>query len=149
MNPYLDRQTCPPLLGLSVRQPMAWAIIHGGKDIENRSQDGTFRRHRGPVAIHASGHTPPDEFELYEAVIQRITARPVPRETLAYGAIIGIADLVDIVTESDSPWFFGPFGLVLQNPRPLVIPIKCRGQLGLWPVPLDIRVQIRAQGVTW
>lgn len=26
-----------PELALSVRQPWAWAIIHAGKDIENRS----------------------------------------------------------------------------------------------------------------
>ena len=26
----------PPNKALSVRQPWAWAIIHGGKDIENR-----------------------------------------------------------------------------------------------------------------
>jgi hypothetical protein len=151
VNPYLDLQTCPQLLGLSVRQPMAWAIVHAAppKDIENRSHDGTFRRHRGPIAIHASLLTPPDEFELYEESIRRITGKPVPREAMAYGCIIGIADLVDIVTNSDSPWFFGPFGLVLANPRPLTTPIKVRGQLGLWPVPVDVRMQIREQGVTW
>lgn len=137
------------LLAISTRQPMAWAIIFAGKDHENRSQDGTFRRHRGPVAIHASGHTPPREFALYEDTINRISRRAVPREQLAYGSIIGLADLVDIATESDSPWFFGPFGLVLANPRPLTTPIKCRGQLGLWPVPLDVRAHIVAQGVTW
>lgn len=73
----------------------------------------------------------------------------MPREELAYGYIIGLADLVDIVTKSDSPWFFGPFGLVLANPRPLPRPIRCKGQLGLWPVPLDVRAHIVAQGVTW
>ncbi|WP_409188395.1 hypothetical protein [Bradyrhizobium sp. RDM4] len=26
-----------PEFALSVRQPWAWAIIHGGKDVENRS----------------------------------------------------------------------------------------------------------------
>jgi len=37
---------------LTVRQPWAWAIVHGGKDIENRTRNlaGTYR---GPVAIHA------------------------------------------------------------------------------------------------
>lgn len=137
------------LLAISVRQPMAWAIIHAGKDIENRSQDGTFRRHRGPVAIHASGHTPIGEFESYEDTINRISHRAVPRAELAYGCIIGLVDLVDIVTDSPSPWFFGPFGLVLANPRPLLQPIMARGQLGLWPVPLDVRAHIAAQGVTW
>ena len=36
---------------LSIRQPWAWAIIHAGKDVENRPW-GT--RYRGPLLIHAS-----------------------------------------------------------------------------------------------
>ena len=28
----------PPSVALSVRQPWAWAIIHGGKDVENRTK---------------------------------------------------------------------------------------------------------------
>jgi hypothetical protein len=28
---------------ISVRQPYAWAIIHGGKDVENRSQRAAFQ----------------------------------------------------------------------------------------------------------
>jgi len=45
-----------PSIALSVRQPWAWAIIHAGKDIENRSwhavDRGTMRR--GRIAIHAA-----------------------------------------------------------------------------------------------
>ena len=37
---------------LTVRQPWAWAIIHGGKDVENRTRNLTGS-YRGPVAIHA------------------------------------------------------------------------------------------------
>lgn len=35
---------------LTVRQPWAWAIAHGGKDVENRA---TLWRYRGPLLIHA------------------------------------------------------------------------------------------------
>lgn len=35
---------------LTVQQPWAWAIVHGGKDIENRTQAWSYR---GPLAIHA------------------------------------------------------------------------------------------------
>jgi hypothetical protein len=37
---------------ITVRQPWAWAIVHGGKDVENRTRNiaGSYR---GPVAIHA------------------------------------------------------------------------------------------------
>ena len=36
---------------LAVRQPWAWAIVHGGKDVENRAR--SLGPYRGPVAIHA------------------------------------------------------------------------------------------------
>lgn len=38
---------------LTVRQPWVWAIIHGGKDVENRVRNiaGSYR---GPVAIHVA-----------------------------------------------------------------------------------------------
>jgi hypothetical protein len=38
---------------LTVRQPWSWAIIHGGKDVENRSRNiaGSYR---GPIAITAA-----------------------------------------------------------------------------------------------
>ena len=42
---------------LSARQPWAWAIIHAGKDIENR----TWNTHlRGTFAVHASGNLDKD-----------------------------------------------------------------------------------------
>ena len=45
-----------PQLALSVRQPWAWAIIHGGKPLENRSQGAIdyMRPLRGRRAIHAA-----------------------------------------------------------------------------------------------
>ena len=47
------------------------------------------------------------------------------------GGIIGTAEIVDCVEASDSPWFFGPFGLVLTNVHPVpFIPVK--GALGLF-----------------
>ena len=39
---------------LTVRQPWAWAIIHGGKDVENRTRN-LAGAYRGPVAIHVAG----------------------------------------------------------------------------------------------
>mgnify|MGYP001137357808 FL=1 len=37
---------------ITVRQPWAWAIVFGQKDVENRSRN-IAGRYRGPVAIHA------------------------------------------------------------------------------------------------
>jgi hypothetical protein len=43
----------------------------------------------------------------------------VDREQLQLGGIIGQVELVDIVTQSRSPWFHGPYGWVLTRPRAL------------------------------
>ena len=44
---------------LSIRQPWAWLILHGGKDIENRDWATRFR---GRVLIHASKGVTQDEW---------------------------------------------------------------------------------------
>jgi len=38
---------------LTVKQPWAWAIVHGGKDVENRVRN-LAGDYRGPVAIHVA-----------------------------------------------------------------------------------------------
>jgi hypothetical protein len=120
---------------LSVRQLWAWAIIHAGKDIENRS----WRTHyRGEVAIHASSKI--DE----NAKLPRGSLKPA-EENLIFSEIIGLVDLVDVIESSRSKWFGGPFGYVLTNPRPLSKPIPCKGALGIWNVPLEIERLIRRQ----
>ncbi|WP_120338109.1 hypothetical protein [Cryobacterium soli] len=37
---------------ITVKQPWAWAIVHGGKDVENRVRN-LAGDYRGPLAIHA------------------------------------------------------------------------------------------------
>ncbi len=108
---------------LSVRQPWAWLIIHGFKDIENRTWKTNYR---GPILIHAS--------KTFEGagMVEQIMKVPLP-EVFSRGGIIGMVDLVDCVTESGSRWFAGPYGWVLRNARPL--PFRAiRGRLGLFEV---------------
>lgn len=120
-----------PRLALSVRQPSAWAIIHGGKEIENRSL-GSIRAGRmtvGTICIHAATGMKEDEYRyLHWRFAQHGAICPRPDE-LVRGAIIGVVDVVEIVTESDSPWFGGEAGLRLENPRS-VDPIPASGALG-------------------
>lgn len=114
---------------LSVKQPWAWAIIHAGKDIENRPRPTNIRQ---PIAIHASKEVM--ELDWWP----RRTVRPPSEDEWATGAIIGFVDLVGCVEESRSKWFSGPYGYVLENPRPLVEPVPCNGALGFWDVPPEV-----------
>lgn len=120
-----------PKLALSVRQPWAWAIIHGGKDIENRSWQAVNHglRQRGRIAIHAAKGMTRDEFEDASDFINRAGAKCPDAHLMQRGGIIGSVEVVDVVTESSSPWFFGPRGIVLRNAEPCEF-IPAVGQLG-------------------
>lgn len=120
-----------PPVALSVRQPWAWAIVAGFKKIENRSAGsitaGGMECRR--IAIHAATGLKQDEFQWGHWRLHRHGVRcPQPTE-LPRGAIIGAVDVVDIVSESDSEWFGGQCGLVLENAEACE-PIPCVGELG-------------------
>src|SRR5580698_6887428 len=98
-----------------VRQPWAWLIVNGFKDIENRSWP---TRYRGSLLIQASAALPPkrqlEEFRKY--VMKRRVKLPEEFET---GGIVGMAQLTDCVTRSRSKWFQGPVGWTLSAQRTL------------------------------
>jgi len=111
---------------LSIRQPWAWLIAHGFKDVENRSW---LARVRGLVLIHA-----PKTFDAegYAWVREAFPNIPLPRMVeFERGGVVGRATLVDCVSESESPWFFGPYGFVFADAVPLEL-TPCRGHLGFF-----------------
>lgn len=120
---------------LSVRQPWAWALFHG-KPVENR--DWQYPpKYRGPLAIHASKTF---DQEGYSWIVRNSKAlgidlnlMPGPH-SFPRGGIIGVVDLVYVVTDHPSPWFFGPLGLVMGNPREIDFQ-PMNGRLGLFDVP--------------
>ena len=131
------------MLALSVKQPWAWLIVHGLKDIENRTWPPGFR---GRIYVHASKRfdyegwgslcrnprgrldkVDPKDWAIIWAII---TVNPT------LGAIIGEVDIVDCVAESDSPWFTGPYGFVLRNPVAYECPIPWRGKQRFFEVDL-------------
>lgn len=123
---------------LSIRQPWAWAILHAGKNIENRNWSTRFR---GRFLVHAAKGMTRDEYEYCLDTMHAISRiSPFPTGLvlpsfgqLERGGIIGSVDIVDCVSESDSPWFFGRYGFVLCDPKAHTFqPIK--GQLGFFEV---------------
>lgn len=130
-----------PTKALSIRQPWAWAIVSEGKDVENRDWS---TKYRGPVCIHASKGMSKAEYDDCLDFIDHIKPLdPVGRLSRrarfvngqageqARGGIVGVADLVDCVEDSDSPWFMGRYGFVLKNVRAVkFIPVK--GMLGFF-----------------
>jgi hypothetical protein len=132
-----------PSIALSVRQPWAWAIIHAGKDIENRSWQAVDRgsMRRGRVAIHAAKGMTQEEYRSAAEFMASIGIVCPPPADLKRGGVIGAVEIIDIVSTSPSPWFFGPRGLVLRNAQPCAF-VPAVGQLGYFSwTPADPAIE--------
>jgi len=110
---------------LSIRQPWAWLIVKGYKDIENRKWSTTFK---GKFLIH-TGKSFDDEG--YRWIKAETTIELPNKDEFDKGGVIGIAEITDCVSHHSSPWFFGPFGFVIQNPEELEFS-PARGKLGFF-----------------
>lgn len=119
---------------LSIRQPWAWLIIHGGKDIENRSW---HTKHRGRFLVHASqGMTKLDYNAASWYAKQRGVEVP-PFADLQRGGIVGSVFLADSRDSSTSPWYMGEKAFLLVAPAPLpFVPLK--GRLNFFEVPDEL-----------
>lgn len=139
---------------LTVRQPWAWAIVHGGKTIENRTRN-IAGAYRGPVAIHAAQREVPDKYAKGGPIdtIQHITGTvPLFHLPQNLGAVIGVVDLIDVhmecrylepTTRQCSPWAEpNAYHLEFANPHPIT-PIPAKGRLGLWTPDTALADQIR------
>jgi hypothetical protein len=124
--------TLIPRHALSVRQPWAWAIIHAGKPVENRST-GALRHMSLPrrLAIHASKGMTRAEYESAAEFMASIGVGCPPAADLLRGGIIGHVLVEGVVKESPSPWFFGPRAILLADPRPCDF-IPAVGHLGIF-----------------
>lgn len=124
------------MLALSIRQPWAWLILHGGKDIENRDWSTKVR---GRVLIHASKGMTLDEWsDAWEfagsAARQLGRDAGVTAHTIERGGIVGSVEIINCTTHSDSRWFVGRHGFVLRDPKPLPF-VPWKGRLGFFDVP--------------
>lgn len=117
------------VFALTIRQPWAWLVVNGHKDVENRPWRTS---HRGPLAIHAASRAMDDDADVRAWVLDRFGIE-IPAE-LPRSSVVGVANVIDVVTASSSPWFFGPFGFVLRDARPCE-PLHASGRLGLFRLP--------------
>lgn len=117
---------------LSIHQPWAWAILHTGKDIENR----TWRtHHRGPMLVHAA-KTRATFDRVADLFEDRFGVALPAWDELDVRAIVGVVDVIDCVRDSASRWAEpGYWHWVLANPRLFDEAIPYRGAQLLFRVP--------------
>lgn len=119
---------------LSIRQPWAWLIVSGHKDIENRDWQTSYR---GKVLIHAGKLIDKAAHDALVAGRHPVTAKPSKLGLLyqaidvELGGIVGMAEIAGCVSSSDSEWFVGDYGFLIRNPRPLAFQ-PLQGKLGFF-----------------
>ncbi len=147
---------------ITVRQPWASAIIHGGKDVENRTTN-IVGSYRGPLAIIAGRSFARGAWldegpaRTWLADYYGWTDGDYGRD-LPAGAIIGVVDLVNVHgAGSQNCWHeqmqtlcsrwadSDAHHLVLTNVRPLPTPIPFTGFLGCRELPAEAMAQIEEQ----
>jgi hypothetical protein len=156
---------------LTVQQPWAWAIAHGGKMPENRTQ---VWAHRGDLAIHAGArwserggaftslvHAAMTPF-LTDAQRRRPLDPAEHTDRFAFRAVVAVVNVTDCHRCEDgccpgSPWaetHYTEHGgrlrgdvthLVYDNVRPLDVPVPCTGMQGMWTLPGEVEAAVRAQ----
>jgi hypothetical protein len=151
---------------LSLKQPWAWLMTHGlagipMKDIENRSWSTSFR---GPVLVHASKTWDDQVFPrikktmgqywrptmFYEQPELKPLLEVMPRRHYEFsqGGIVGVFTITDCWSLGqfkgkgiDNPWFFGPYGFVVKDARPLPF-VPLRGFQRFFKVPEEVVTQL-------
>lgn len=146
---------------ITIRQPWASLIAFGDKIYETRSWP---TKYRGPIAIHAGKNLDKDAFRYLITPLatmeqlQKCGITPYTVDDLPYGAVIAMADLVevwqilhragDIIAVSTSGgdslfmptekekafghWGNGSYAWELRNIRVLSKPIPAKGKQSLW-----------------
>jgi hypothetical protein len=123
---------------LTVRNPWAWLIMNGGKDVENRTLKTNYR---GLLGIHASKMMSKDAVLTTARYLSGIKGASylsgfmrdinlIPRTN---GCILGNVILVDCVQNFRSDWAEeGMWHWVLKNPVVFDKPIPKKGALCFW-----------------
>lgn len=135
---------------LTLHQPFAGLIVWPSKDIENRSRPMSYR---GPLVIHASKGDWDfgDDIDFKDKTLEQkaftlltrnsnveysfkdFTDKVYDNNVFLKGGIVGITHVDDCVTDHHSPWFFGPYGYVLDTTKTFRLPFhSCNGQMGIW-----------------
>lgn len=130
---------------LTLRQPWAWAVLHAGKRIENRTWKPPSWMLGESLAIHAGSG---DIYEEDVEQVVRLGGVPAPEE-YDVGAIVGVVRVVGFYRPGcglENPWWDPEqFGWRLGSVWALDEPVPCKGALGLWEVPGEVARAVLGQ----
>ena len=127
------------MIAISVKQPWASLIVHGIKDIENRTWMCPQKYIGKRVLIHASKERDKREKPLLTDKQYELAGDASRYGTHIFGdrgANIGSVKIVSCVQNHPSVWAEkGVFNWVLSDPILFDTPIPAKGKLGFWNFP--------------
>lgn len=146
---------------ISLIEPWASLVAHGLKRFETRSWGTGYR---GPMAIHASKSREAVAEPGYVEGLFEAAGLPVPAlwprrpEDYPLGRVVAVTALdgcwrmtpEGIAARSRQEaafgaWSEGRFAWAFGAVRLLARPVPCRGALGVWVMPADVRLEVEAQ----
>lgn len=139
------------LYAVTVHDPWPFAFLELGKDIENRGWiPSADRLRRGnTIALHAGSCQSVTKrvernAQLFREMdrLRKTNGQLHFPETYDVRGIFALAIVDGFTNESDSPWFVGPIGWLLQDVFRLPVAVECPGKQGLWRVPEQLEYHI-------
>lgn len=121
---------------ITIKQPWASLIVHGIKDIENRTWACPKKYLGQRVLIHASAKPDREPYMIFNDA-QADAIDNCVMDVCGYykqtGAIVGSVEIVDCVQNHPSIWADkGVYNWVLANPVLFKKPIPAKGKLSFW-----------------
>jgi hypothetical protein len=117
------------LRALSVQAPWSWLICAGWKSLENRTWKPPLRGEPRWLLVHAGAKED-------RGVASKIAAELDIEVPVTLSAVVGAMLVSGYETESDSPWFVGPFGWTIDACVLLPAPVTgVKGALGVFRLP--------------
>lgn len=139
---------------ISIRQPWVWAILRGGKDVENRSRN-IVGGYRGPVLVHAGQHLADQRAfraaEDFANLRMPQLGRPGATADLQLGGVVGIVNVTGVhratACSGQCSIWAEPTGwhIRLDSPRVLRRMVPSPGRLGLFTPDQLVLDAIRRQ----
>ena len=156
------RTRCQNWPVLTVRQPWAWALLHG-KPVENRTWE---MKHRGPLWLHAGARSRWDPDGAASPLVRaawcagwgtgKLAHLNRRTDEMAFGAVTALVEVTGCHFADDclyevggsmcSLWAArGQWHIEFSNVRELPHPVPCKGSLGLWRLPDEVEAAVREQ----
>ena len=127
------------LPAISIRQPWAWAILHAGKDVENRTWPLSKRYMNKPILLHVG-----KRIEREDVIHLLHLGFSVP-ENLETGGIVGLIVFSGYGYDSNSQWAAMDqcnWRIDTQRTKPLPF-FPCPGRLGFFEVDYPYAEDLR------